>query len=86
MIDLTKEHVALVFAQAVQVLARMDEYEIENRKGSAAVPKAIMCCDEAMFLVSAAMLFAAEIHPDLLDPETLLHMLRGAGRPMPTLN
>ena len=85
-IDITKEHVALVFAQAIQVLARMDESEIENRKGASAIPKFVMCCDEAMLLVSAAMLFAAELYPDLLDPETLQDLLRGAGGPIPTLN
>ena len=85
-LDLSIENVAIIFAQAIQVLARMDESEIENRKGASAIPKAVLCCEEAMLLVSAAVVLAAEMYPDLLDPETLMHALRGAGRPMPTIN
>ena len=85
-LDLRMEDVAVIFAITVQLIGKMQDAEIEDRPSTAAVPRDILNCSEAMFLASTAMVLAAKLHPQLMDPETLMHAIRGARGPVPTVN
>lgn len=76
--DLDREQVAIVFAAAMEIVLRIDQDENDARKMSAAIPRDILNWGEAMMLVPAAMVLAAKLYPELLDPETLRAILHNA--------
>lgn len=84
--DLTLEQVAVVMAVTVQVLARFAEMEVEDLPPARAIPKDALCIGEALMLVPAAMVLAAKLYPELLDPATLAGLLRGTRIHGPLLN
>lgn len=85
-IELTLEQAAMLFQSALMVIVRMEEEEFDTRPQSAAIPRGVMCCGDAMLLVPAAMLLTAKLYPQLMDMEVLQQALRNASSAMPTIN
>lgn len=77
-IELTLEQAAMLFQTALSVIVRMEEEEFDQRPSSAAIPRAVMCCADALLLVPAAMLLTAKAYPQLMDVEVLQQALRNA--------
>lgn len=85
-IELTLEQAAILFATSISVIARMDSDDFDRRRPSAAVPREVMTCADAMMLVPAAMLLSAKLYPQLMDTEILSQALRAASGAMVTIN
>ena len=85
-IDLTLEQAAILFHTAISVVARMETDEFDARPQSAAIPRDVMCCGDALLLIPAAMLLTAKLYPQLMDVEVLQQALRNASSAMPTIN
>lgn len=83
-IELTLEQAAILFHTAICVVSRMETEEFDARPVSAAIPRSVMTCGDALMLIPAAMLLTAKLYPQLMDTEILSQALRGAS--MPTLN
>lgn len=83
-IELTLEQAAILFHTAISVIARMETDEFDARPMSAAIPRGVMTCGDALMLIPAAMLLTAKAYPELMDTEVLSQALRNAA--MPTIN
>ena len=84
--ELSIEQAAFLFARYVTTISRMEEAELDTLRPSAALPRSVLTCGEALMLIPAGLVLVAKLYPGLMEEETLIAALRMNLRPGATVN
>jgi hypothetical protein len=73
-----QDDAAVMLAEAVRIMQKLDEGSISERPLSAPLPRGVISCGDACLLSSAVVLLSLRSYPDLADPEILADAIRSA--------